>query len=306
MELPPYISWSRINAFKTNPQEYYRRYILNEKMFETKWLKYGKAFADAVEAGKSDDDIIDTMVNEVETYKNVEKEVEAKTDDLPLKLYGFIDTHKEGAFREYKTGTAKWTQNRVDNHGQLLMYATMEYLNTGEIPEVHLDWLPVEELTDGSLSFTGEIYSFERVITEPEIESFLDEVKQLIEEIEEYEPKDEFDLYELPEDKQDLYNEYLEIQRKENQLAEKKNDIKEKLEDYMVAEGLQKITSSDGTFYQHTTKNYTYPDSVSEKENEIKDSMKDSRSEIKKMKKEAEKSGEATLEETKSIRFRSK
>lgn len=305
MELPPYISWSRFNLFTSNPQEYYKRYILGEDMFETKYLRYGKAFANAVENGGSDDPIIDAMVEEVTTYEIVEEECEAKPDGFPIKMYGFKDTSRKGAFREYKTGTTKWTQNRVNNHGQLLFYAAMDYVNTGEVPEVHLDWLPVEELNDGSLAFTGELYSFERVITEQEIKSFLDDIRQVIEDIQEYEPTDEFDLFELPDDKQDLFNEYLKIQRKENQLGEKKSAIKEKLEKYMIEESVQKVNSEAGTFYQHTSRKWNYPESVTKKEKEIKEENKERKNEIKKLKKEAEDSGDATVEESKSLRFRS-
>ena len=295
MEIPrDYISYSQIRTFRKSPQEYYKRYVLGQDMYESKWLKYGKRFSEAVEDGGSDDEIIDAMVKEVTVYEGTEVEAKAETDKIDLPLFGYKDTAKDGAFREYKTGTKEWTQERVNNHEQLLMYALIDYLNTGEVPTVHLDWLPVEEHGDGSVSFTGELYTFERDISEEEVLAYIDEVKDVINAIRAYEPDDEVDLIELEPEKAGLFNQYMQLDKEIDQLEEKQDEVKEKVKQYMMDEAIQKVSADDGTFYQQTYKSYDYPEEVQE----IKETLNEKR-------KQARENGEVDVSETTSISFRS-
>lgn len=296
MELPPYISWSRIRTFKQSPNEYYRRYVLGEEIYETKYLKYGKEFANAVENGGSDDEIIDEMVQQVTTYDDVEKKMRAEIDDesynIPVPLFGYIDTYKDGAFREYKTGKSEWTQYKVDNHGQLLMYATLTWLNTGVVPDIHLDWLPTTE-QNGNLRFTGEIYTYERNITEDEIKDFLVDIENVIGEMEEYQPKDEASIDELEEDEKNLLIRYMQVNDSIDNLKDQKYELENQIQEMFADNTIRKVNSEVGSFYQRKNKSYSYPQEIEEL-----------RSELNQKRKEARDNGEVEVNESTSLVFK--
>lgn len=153
VKLPrPYISWTQLNLWESDQDEYIRRYVFGEKGIVSDAMEFGKEFADVMENNlDSDDPLINFCKVFLPRYKYSEKEISAKIGKI--KLYGKIDTYEDGRFREYKTGRTKWTQIKVDSFGQITFYALMIWLNTGKVPkEMWLDHIS----TDGGYN----IYSF--------------------------------------------------------------------------------------------------------------------------------------------------
>lgn len=168
-----HLSWSAIDLWQKDPREYQRVYFLGEERFTNAAMQYGSKFAHAMETGEATDPVIATAALLVPRYDVSEYKLSAelKTEEGKIPLLGFLDTsHSDPAdgFREYKTGSQPWTQRRVDNHGQLTLYALMVYLkHHRQVQRMHLDWLPTEK-TDGRIVLTGEIRSFstERSMTD--------------------------------------------------------------------------------------------------------------------------------------------
>lgn len=157
-----YLSWSQLNLWETSPKKYKERYFFGEESFVSKEMRFGKKLANAIEAGKTDDPMIEQAIAIIPKYDKVEYKIECvlKYGKVEIPLLGFIDNYKNGSLREIKTGKVSWTQKRANGHGQLDFYALMEHIQTGKIPKIHLDWLETENLGNG-IVLTGHIQSFE-------------------------------------------------------------------------------------------------------------------------------------------------
>jgi len=177
-----HFSWSQLNLWETSKKAYVDRYIYEIPMFETKALLYGKAFADAMEAGKSDDPVLDSMVKMIPKGVLQEHKVEAEFEGI--NLLGFEDSSEVGGFIEYKTGSKEWTQERADNHGQLHFYSLIRLLNGKPMPKVRLIWLPTEDT-----QLTMEIKEFKVKVTDKHIENIEKRIRKAIKEIKEYKLK---------------------------------------------------------------------------------------------------------------------
>jgi len=170
-----YLSWTQLNTFERSPKQYYKHYILGEPSFENDAMRFGKKLADALEGNDAgDDETITMLCSLLPKYKTMEKELDAITGDI--KILGKIDNfnNRNKAFKEYKTGMVKWTQPKVDKHGQLLFYATLIYLTYGIIPpKIELVWAETKRDEDGQIYATGRIEVFERKIKLVDILKFM-------------------------------------------------------------------------------------------------------------------------------------
>lgn len=162
-----YLSYTQIDMFERSPERYIRQYILGEKEFVNNRMDFGSRVAYAEETGEqSDDEMINMLVALLPKYPIHEHEIRVamQTDHGEITLLGKLDKFddKTLAFRDTKTGTKKWTQNRADRHSQLDHYATMIWLKHGKMPHaIHLDWAETEIQEDGSVCLTGGIQTFE-------------------------------------------------------------------------------------------------------------------------------------------------
>lgn len=159
-----YISWSQLSLYKQNKEKYISKYILGEEVdFENSGLKYGKIISELLESNKKSQNETENILKIVlPKYKEREKEisVKMKTKNGDVVLLGKLDTYQSGKFREYKTGTIIWTQEKANNHDQITFYSLMLFLKNQEIPQSHLDWIETKNEND-EISLTGKIKSFE-------------------------------------------------------------------------------------------------------------------------------------------------
>lgn len=182
----PY-SWSQHSSWAYNPHEWYKRYVLGEKMPESPALLFGKAFADSCEAG--------APLAPVTLYSVIEHPMEAELDGIALTGFGDSWEPSTRLLREYKTGVKAWDQKRVDEHGQLTMYSLLLWLIDKTRPEdltIHLDWLPVVTTPSFTLDFQrGEdnqpvIHTFETNRTMTDILRFASDIKRTRTDMEAY------------------------------------------------------------------------------------------------------------------------
>src|SRR3990167_5936611 len=138
-----YISWSQLSLYRQNKEKYISKYILGEDVeIDNLGLKYGKIISTLLENNKKSKNEAENILKIVlPKYKEIEKEisVKMKTKNGDIILLGKLDTYQPGKFREYKTGTIKWTQEKANQHDQITFYSLMLFLQTQEIPQSHLD-----------------------------------------------------------------------------------------------------------------------------------------------------------------------
>jgi hypothetical protein len=172
-----YLSWTQVDLWLRKPEVYVRQYMFGAEGDNNARMAFGSKTALAIEnGGNSGDELIDMLAVLIPKYEKHEHEIRAdfKTEAGVVTLLGKLDTFspKTFAFREYKTGTTKWTAARAQGHKQLLHYAALIWLKYKKVPEAHLDWAQTV-MTDGVVSLTGEIKSFPVKITLADILEYL-------------------------------------------------------------------------------------------------------------------------------------
>ena len=180
------LSWSQISSFQYSPESWYKKYILNEKQEENEKMRFGKKIGERLASDP-------TFLPEVPRLPIFEKKLMAKMDKLYL--VGFLDSFQETptALCEYKTSsnTKKWTQKSAQEHGQILLYLYLIWVNYKIPPNevfTRLTYIPVNETGDFSLELTksSPIKTFEIKHTPLEVLSFMQSVKNTILEMEQF------------------------------------------------------------------------------------------------------------------------
>jgi len=147
-------SWSQHSSFKWDPRQWFDKYVLGLEEEPTPELIFGKAFADALEAGKP--------MAPMTLLSVVEQPFKVPFDGFTL--IGYADTfcgETKRKIGEFKTGVKPWDQARVDGHGQLTLYAFMNYLANGVRPEdveMYLEWVPTKKVPRDNGDFSGHDY----------------------------------------------------------------------------------------------------------------------------------------------------
>ena len=143
------LSWSQISSFEWSPDEWYERYILNKRTPPTKEMLFGSMVGKKLE--KDSNYFAEIPRSDIMEY-------EYNVVFNKIHMIGFSDTQsKDNKYiGEYKTGKKAWDQKRVDNHGQLTMYALMNFIKNKVNPkdvEIELHWMPTEERGDFTIDF---------------------------------------------------------------------------------------------------------------------------------------------------------
>jgi len=246
-----HLSWSSLTLWESSKKSWWKRYVLGEKMFETKHLKKGKEFAEAVENDESEDLIIDSMLPYLQKCDVMEARIEAlfPNDFFPdLKLLGFKDTATGfEIFREYKTGSLPWDQKKVDLHGQLAFYGLIDSYNGAEKPaKCFLDWFEVIKKKDSKeVEFTGKFESFERKLKKSDLTNMEKRIKKALKEMAEY---DYVETLEMEDD--NLLARYSKLDRLEKKFKEEKEKIKDQVKQMIEAAACQEAESESGKFYE--------------------------------------------------------
>lgn len=158
------MSWSYYSSFLYNKEKWFAKYYGGEEQSSSPAMDFGKEVGERLASDS-------TFMPEIKRYKHFEQCLEATLGDM--KLLGYMDTSdlENKRLREFKTGNNKnpWTQKRVDDHGQLTMYALMIYLSHKIKPEeldIHLDWMPTLEADFSSVE--AFITEMPKVVFNPE------------------------------------------------------------------------------------------------------------------------------------------
>jgi len=137
------MSWSQISQWKSYGKEtWYEKYILDKKSPPSKEMLFGSKVGKLLETDPS-------YRPEVPRQKTMEYELKSPLSDFYL--IGFADSYGDLRLDEYKTGKNEWTQKKVNEHGQLTMYALMLYLRENIDPstlDINLHWLPTVDKGD--------------------------------------------------------------------------------------------------------------------------------------------------------------
>ena len=178
------LSWSAISSWEYDPEQWYKRYILNEKEPDSAAMLFGKELANSIENDKP--------LVPVTIIGKAEHQFKVVFNGIPL--VGFVDNFCVETFRklgEYKSGVKAWDQERADDHGQITMYLMMNYI-TNKVPpeevECFLEWVPTEETGDFKVKFKEpvEVHKFHTKRTMTDIIRFGARINATVEAMQKY------------------------------------------------------------------------------------------------------------------------
>ncbi len=147
----PHLSISQINLWESDPSAYMKRYFLNIPDDPSPMMEFGKQFASDIEdyckMSESNQIITETdfnfppnFLNNILLYPHVEYKLEHDFGDF--KFIGYIDNASQNfeIIRDFKTGTAAWTQDRLINSLQMKAYSLILFKQKSIIPTCFIDY----------------------------------------------------------------------------------------------------------------------------------------------------------------------
>lgn len=177
------LSWSAINSFEYNPEQWYESYVLGIRQTSPE-LTFGSVIDKRIQVDKN-------FLPDLPRYPLMQHRMEAKFGKIPL--VGLpdglcFDTYM---LADYKTGKKAWDQKRADETGQLTMYLLLVYLTKKIKPEkfrCFIHWLPTQERGDFTIGFTDtfKVETFETKRTMRDILNFGMRINKTLREMEEY------------------------------------------------------------------------------------------------------------------------
>jgi hypothetical protein len=212
-----YISWSAMTLWEKSPARFEKEYFAGGERLDTKYLKFGKSFAQYVEElcdlekelGSREaaaqavvskhglNSIAHDIFLRLPMLETSEQKIIVEIDGV--KVLSYLDSSQLNPvlFKEYKTGKHPWDRAKVQKHGQLAFYATILHAFTGEMPEYcDLVWIQTKEAEneykegfysgeDKPIEFTGEMKEFRRNFQFAEVERMRKRIRKNAEEISE-------------------------------------------------------------------------------------------------------------------------
>lgn len=192
-----YISWSAMQTFKRDREQFIRHYIYGEPHeFTNPSMDFGAEFANTlVRRKKHDDPVMDIILRSIPKLPCAEYEIKAQVPSKYGKFtaLGKLDQFAPNScdFDEFKTGMRKWTQNTAQNHGQMKFYAMLVYLKFGIVAsKKSLIWIETAYDDDPytgervqRMRLTGRFRRFEVNYSLIDLYDFMNEVGETAKEI---------------------------------------------------------------------------------------------------------------------------
>lgn len=146
----PYLSYSALNLWKINKDDFRNRYYLNIKFGENKYSLFGKEIHQQLEQGAE-------HLLHIPRYPKHEVEIRSEVGGVPILAYLDSFHPDEKRFLDYKTGMKKWTQKQVDDLLQLPFYSMLVEREYGFVhPETKIVWLETRLVKSTGLLTQGD------------------------------------------------------------------------------------------------------------------------------------------------------
>lgn len=176
------LSWSQIASFEYSPEQWFSRYILNEKQEENASMKFGKWFGEKVATDP-------TFYPQIPRYPIFEQKLSVMFNQIPI--IGYIDSYDPAthSFLEYKTAKTIWSKDKAENHGQLHLYALALYITHKKLPEsINLVCIKTNESGDFDVSIAEpfEMVNYPVKVEMKDILLFGSRIMKVVKEMEDY------------------------------------------------------------------------------------------------------------------------
>ena len=173
------LSWSAISSFRYDKEQWHRKYVQGIKDPPNDLMTFGNVVGTKLATDP-------TFLPDVPRLSVFEKELKGRVGNIPI--LGFLDSFSFDKdtieILEYKTSSNanRWTKKSAQNHGQLLFYLALCWLNYQKAPEdikCRLVYIPVEmTIEDGMIVSSEAIQIFHVQHTAIEVLHFLKYIKE--------------------------------------------------------------------------------------------------------------------------------
>jgi hypothetical protein len=204
-----------------------KRYFLNIPDAPSPMMEFGKQFASDIEdyckGEKRQFNFPNNFLNDILIYPHVEHKLEYDFGDF--KFLGYIDNASEKfeIIRDFKTGTAAWTQDRLENSLQMQAYSYVIFQQYGIIPTCFIDYYKTK-IKGKSIKWTDVHETYQHTFTMQDLAKTEIRIKKAAEEIAE--------AYELHcnEELAAIISRYVEYDNSVKMYTEKRDNYRKQIE----------------------------------------------------------------------------
>jgi hypothetical protein len=268
LKLPrPHLSISQINLWESDPSAYMKRYFLNIPDAPSPMMEFGKQFAsdieDYVNGEQREFNFPPKFLENIILYPHVEYKLEHDFGDF--KFIGFIDNASDsfGIIRDFKTGTAAWTQDRLQNSLQMKAYSLILFKQKSIIPTCFIDYYKTK-IKGKEMVWTDVHETYQHTFSMVDLIETDSRIRKAAEEISEA-----FELH-CSQELQTLINVYVQCDTAVKIWTEKRDELRKNIEEQL--QNSRYMVQVDDKILSYSTyqkKSYTYSAEIQNREEEL-------------------------------------
>jgi len=275
----PHLSISQINLWESDPSTYMKRYFLNIPDDPSPMMEFGKQFASDIEdyckmseanqiITETDFNFPPNFLNNILLYPHVEYKLEHDFGDF--KFIGYIDNASQNfeIIRDFKTGTAAWTQNRLENSLQMKAYSLILFKQKSIIPTCFIDYYKTR-IKGKSMEWTDVHESYQHTFSMVDLIETDSRIRKAAEEIAE--------SYELhcSEDLAAIISRYVEYDNSVKMYTEKRDNYRKQIEQQLQnSRYMVQVDNKVLSYSTYQKKSYTYSPEIQNREEELMEHKK--------------------------------
>ena len=270
----PHLSISQINLWESDPSAYMKRYFLNIPDEPSPMMEFGKQFASDIEdyckmseanqiITETDFNFPPNFLNNILLYPRVEYKLEHDFGDF--KFIGFIDNASQNfeIIRDFKTGTAAWTQDRLENSLQMKAYSLILFKQKSIIPTCFIDYYKTK-IKGKEMVWTDVHETYQHTFSMVDLIETDSRIRKAAEEISE--------AYELhcSEELESLMKKYIDWDMLIKDWTIKRDDLRKQIEQQL--QNSRYMVQVDNKVLRYSTyqkKSYTYSPEIQKREEEL-------------------------------------
>jgi len=256
-----------------------KRYFLNIPDEPSPMMEFGKQFASDIEdyckmseanqiITETDFNFPPNFLNNILLYPHVEYKLEHDFGDF--KFIGYIDNASQNfeIIRDFKTGTAAWTQNRLENSLQMKAYSLILFKQKSIIPTCFIDYYKTR-IKGKSMEWTDVHESYQHTFSMVDLIETDSRIRKAAEEIAE--------SYELhcSEDLAAIISRYVEYDNSVKMYTEKRDNYRKQIEQQLQnSRYMVQVDNKVLSYSTYQKKSYTYSPEIQNREEELMEHKK--------------------------------
>ena len=263
-----HISVSQVQLWEQDPIAYQKKYFIGIQDKPSPFMDFGKQLATDIEDYRNgvqrDFNFPNQFLETTHIYPYVEYKLEH--DFTTFKFLGFIDNMSEDyeIVVDFKTGTAPWTQARLEESLQMQIYSTVIFYQFQVLPTCFINYWQTR-LKGKEVLWTNVNEIYRHTFGFKDLAAAEMRVRRAATEISEA-----YDKY-LNDDLNELFHTYSEWVELEKTVTKEKEIIKGKISSILKDEKLAlKVNEKLITYSTYQRKSYQFSENIQNKESELK------------------------------------